>query len=400
MTNSKPIEKPIWSIRDLLFLLLLTAAVFSLLNSGSGGISEFIAETDKKSAIYGDFCEYYYPAGRMIIKHPKPLGGYFYTPAFALLLTFFSPDSHADAMTRWQILQHLGIFLLLVVPGVYLAAKAQKKIWLFLYVLVFLLSFPLWHNLKWGQMSVAITFMAIFSLFLYERGRQWPAALLLAAGSLIKYYPGTLIFYFLIRKDFGFIARFAFFMLLLGLVMPAAVLGTSTTIEFYHLLHEEMNYALDWVAFDINSQYLPHVAMRLFGLEAEAATRGLLSLFSLTLCLIVFYKLHKLHSESEGRYDFLLAVSGIFLLFPMLINTSWPHYFVYLPFCSIILLQNVATRAQTFVVSLAIMLQSCLIYAFNNYQFYAGYGFLLAANLLLLIVWFQVQKKTPGSDHI
>ncbi len=390
--------KTAWTTRDLLCLILLSAAAFALLNAASGGITKFIADTDKPSPVYGDFCEYYYPAGRMITKHPQPLGGYFYTPIFALALTFFTPDSAADAITRWQILQHCSIFLLFIVPGMYLAAKTGKKIWFFLYALVFLLSFPLWHNLKWGQMSVLITFSAIFSLLLYERGHRWSAAFLLASGSLIKYYPGTLIFYFLIRKDFAFIARFTALMLIMGLILPGFVLGTSETIEFYRLLHEELDHALDWVAFDLNSQFLPHVVIRLFGLEAEAATRGILSLISLGVCLLLFFKLYQLHSDNQQ--DFMLAASGIFLLFPLLINTSWPHYFVYLPFCGLLLLQNAKTSFIRAIIAIALIMQSCLIYALSDYQFYAGNGFLLVANLLLLGAWFRIQKKTPGSGRI
>lgn len=367
-----------------------------MLHIASGGIQNFIAATDKPSSIYGDFYEYYYPAGRMISSHPKPLGGYFYTPAFALLLPYFAPDSPGEAITRWQILQHLGITLLLFFPAVFLAARGQKKIWFFLYIFIFLISFPLWHNLKWGQMSIIITIAAISALFLHERGRYWSAALMLAIATLVKYYPGALIFYFLIRRDFAFIARFALCLVALGVIFPASLLGFATTIEFYQLVNAELTYALDWVAFDPNSQFLPHVVTRLTGLQPDASTRGFLSLICLAICLAAFFKIHKLHLA--GKHDQILVSSGIFLLFPLLINTSWPHYFVYLPFCAVLLLQNTNSPRQRLVLALAVLLQSCVFFPLTGYQFYSSNGFLLAADLMMLYVWFSLKKISPGAE--
>ncbi len=393
ITNSRQLT---WTTRDLILATLLIIAIMSLLNLYNGGIQQFIATTDKPSAVFGDFCEYYYPAGRMILSHPEPLGGYFYTPAFALLLSPFAPDSAADAMTRWQILQHLGIILLLIVPAVWLATRGGRKIWFFLYIFFFITSFPLWHNLKWGQMSIIITLACIAALYLHERGRLWPAALMLTAASLVKYYPGALIFYFLIRRDIAFVARFACCMLVLGILFPAAFLGLAATIEFYRLINAEMAYALDWVAFDLNSQFLPHVITRLAGIQPDAVIRGLLSLMGLTICLVAFYKMHQLHLS--GKHDQTLAASGIFLLFPLLINTSWPHYFVFLPFCAVLLLQNAQTAMQRNMIFTAMVLQSFAIFIVTSYQFFSGNGFLLMADLLLLAVWFSLQKAPPGSD--
>ncbi len=385
-----------WQPRDLLLVVLLIVAVLSLLNTTKGGIPGFISATDKPTAVYGDFCDYYYPAGRTILRQPEPLGGYFYTPSFALMLTFFAPDSFAEALLRWQVLQHLGTLLLLIIPGLFLATRGQKKIWLYLYILVFLVSFAPWHNLKWGQMSVSITFLSIATLMLHERGRQWAAALTLTFATLIKYYPAALVFYYLIRRDFAFIARFTFCMLIAGLIFPAAFLGLDKTIEFYRLLNEEMAYALDWVAFDLNSQFLPHVIIRLMGLEADAATRGILSLLSSGICLAAFFKMYKLHNA--GKCDPVLTSSAVFLMFPLLINTSWPHYFVYMPFCAILMLQNASSKTQRQIILLAILLQSCLVYILTDYQFYSGSGMLLAANMLLLATWFAAQKTPPVSD--
>ncbi len=393
--NSINPGKFFWQSRDLILAAVFIMALIGILNSVHGGLENFIAATDKPSSVYGDFCEYYYPAGRMISKHSQPLGGYFYTPSFALALQPFTPDSISDARFRWQILQHLGIALLLLMPAIRLARRGGRKIWFFLYILLTLLSFPLWHNLKWGQVSVLLTLFCLAGLVFYERGQKWPAAIMLSLATLIKYYPGVLMLYFLINRDFRFIGRYALCLLLFGLCLPATVLGFSTTMEFYRLVNEEMTYALDWVAFDLNSQFFPHVVMRLFGIEPDGPARGVLTLLGLGIFLAVLFRLHRLYKA--GTQDHILAAAGLLLTFPLLINTSWPHYFVYLPFCVVLLFQKAVTQGQRWCVITAALLQSIFIYAVSGYQFYSGLGFLLAANLLLLGTWFSVLKASPGS---
>ncbi|HOI89801.1 MAG TPA: glycosyltransferase family 87 protein [Candidatus Rifleibacterium sp.] len=393
--NSTNPGKFSWHSRDLILAGIFIMAVLGLLNTGQGGLENFIAAADKPSSVYGDFCEYYYPAGRMISKHGQPLGGYFYTPSFALVLQLFAPDSISDARFRWQILQHLSIALFLLMPAIRLARRGRRKIWFFLYILLTLLSFPLWHNLKWGQVSVILTLLCLAGLVFYERGQKWPAAVALSLATLIKYYPGVLILYFLLNRDFRFIGRYALCLFVLGLCLPATILGPGITIDFYRLVNEEMTYALDWVAFDLNSQFFPHVASRLFGLEPDGGIRGVLTLLGLGIFLAVLLKIHRVCKA--GPHDHTFTASGLLLTFPLLINTSWPHYFVYLPFCIILLLQKAVTPGQRWCVIAAAFLQSIFIYAVSGYQFYSGLGFLLLANLLLLGTWFSALKASPGS---
>ena len=292
-------------------------------------------------------------------------------------------------------MQHLGIALFLLMPAIRLARRGRRKIWFFLYILLALLSFPLWHNLKWGQVSILLTLSCLAGLVLYERGQKWPAALMLSLATLIKYYPGVLMLYFLINRDFRFIGRYALCLLIFGLGLPASILGPGTTVDFYRLVNEEMAHAVDWVTFDLNSQFFPHVVMRLFGLEPEGPVRGVLTLTGLCIFLAVLVKIHRVYKA--GPHDHTFVASGLLLTFPLLVNTSWPHYFVYLPFCAVLLLQKAVTPGQRWCVITAAFLQSVFIYAVSGYQFYSGLGFLLAANLMLLGTWFSALKASPGS---
>ncbi|GAB4266820.1 MAG: hypothetical protein Kow0029_00840 [Candidatus Rifleibacteriota bacterium] len=385
-------NKTLWSVRDIVFWLIFLLATISLLNIFGNGLTNVVAATDRDCKIYGDFQEYYYPAALTILKHPRPLGGYFYTPTFAISLHYLIAGPLEKALIRWELLQLLFLALILIIPTFYLAEKSGKKLYGLLYTFFLVTSYAVFHNLKWGQVSILITFLCIFSLILYDRKRRTVSALCLALAATVKYYPGFLILGFFIKKDWQYLAWFSGFLLILALIIPGAVLGFATTIEFYRLSLAEMSYALDWVSGDINSQFFPHVLMRLFNLPAQ--TKGFLSLIGMLACLFVFFRIYKTHEDFDIE-----QFSQLFLLVPFLINTSWPHYFVFLPFCGIIALIKSQNSKAKILACTALILQTITMLAiFPSYKEYSFSGILLFSNILILIsLNLRSETKVPGN---
>jgi hypothetical protein len=105
-------------------------------------------------------------------------------------------------------------------------------------------------------------------------------------------------------------------------------------------------------------------------------------------------------NQTEQGSDILLF-SGLFLLFPMLINTSWPHYFVWLPFCALL---NIAAAPDSKLKALsvtALLMQSIAFFAlFPGYREYAFSGILLFANLLVLIHFLLLPADMADSSPI
>lgn len=383
--------------RDVFLTLLIVLALFSLVSLGSGGFDRAVSFTDRDNKTFEDFQEYYLPAAEVIMKHPRPLGGYFYTPTFAIFLHFLVGGKGERALVVWQMFQYLWLILLLLLPAWFLAKISGRKLNFYLYLIAYLTSFPVFHNLKWGQVSLMITFLMLSAVMLWYYRFNRLAATILALATLIKYYPAFLLAPFLFKKDFKFLAVYTITILIAGLFLPSVFLGLWTTTEFYRLSLAEMSDALDWVAGDVNSQYFAHVFLRIFGINPDL--KGFISLAGLILTAIILFKAYKAEQQSHNQTVTLENYLTVFLLLPFLLNTSWPHYFAWLPFAGVYAICR-APQSKLKILSLvALIIQSIAFAAiFPSYREYAFSGFLLIANLLILANLLLIRGKpnTPG----
>jgi hypothetical protein len=88
----------------------------------------------------------------------------------------------------------------------------------------------------------------------------------------------------------------------------------------------------------------------------------------------------------------------IFLAIPFVIETSWPHYFVYLPLCQAAVFcyyasyfrsSNLRAKALITLPVSSMLLSSIFLFnLFPNWEIYNSYGVLFIANLLLLVAVF------------
>ncbi len=369
-----------WNRRDLFLILIFVAALVGLLSLGFGSLQKLTAATDRPCQLYEDFQHYYLPASQLILKESQPLGGYFYTPTFALFLNFLLQRTSVAPLLVWQLFQHFWLAMLVLVPAFFLARLSARKSFFFLYLLACAGSFSVFHNLKWGQVSIMITFLSLAALILYQRHLFW-SALLLAVATLVKYYPGFLIIGFLFKRDWKFIALYSLFMLALGLILPGLLLGFAETASFYRQLFAEIDYARDWVAQDANSQYFAHVLIRLFDLDQNL--RGLISLLGLVICGAVLLRMMWLLKRNGQLFWEIFPV--FFLLLPFLVNTSWPHYFAWLPFCGMLALILSKKSRLRWLSVVALLLQSVFFFMIlGDYRPYSFLGTLLLADLLIL----------------
>ncbi len=364
--------------------MLLVAAVLSLLYFCYGGLDKTVSLTDRENKVYEDFVRHYFPAAVLIYRQPDPVGGYFYSPTFALLLRYFVVNMPIDAIKIWHFFQGFSILLLLIVPTFYLARLTPFAVYPCLYAVGLLVSFPLFHNLNWGQVSLIITFLIIFAFLLYEKGYVRISAMALALATTIKYYPAFFLLGFVLRKDGKFLAWFSGFALAFMLLIPAGFLGLAATVHFYTFAFSEATSALDWVANDVNSQFFSHVILRLA--SADHSYNGIVSLFGLLICFLVVILLFFCLRHEPDKKTQMLGFTSVFMLQPYLINTSWPHYFVYLPFCAVLAI-NYSRQNKVAALSLiALFLQTMFCFSlFSGAKQYVFYGTLHFANLLVLI---------------
>jgi hypothetical protein len=245
-----------------------------------------------------------------------------------------APDT---ALTVWGVLQ-VTLTALMVVPLSWLFLRGADRYWWRLgYFGLCLTSIPLFHNFKWGQVSVLLTVCVIMAAF-FQRGRAASAlaGFLVAFAAAIKFYPAVFLLIFLSRKQWLALAS-SVIMFVLLLALPMWPMGydrfkSFSTAKLVTVIEKE-------VVEDPNSQYVVRVLAADF--PSIFDTKNAIAVLKpagravavLNILLVFGTGLIRIPEESKRR----LMACLLFLMLPFVLTTSWMHYLVYLPFCQICL---------------------------------------------------------------
>lgn len=397
-------------------LLLLAAAYYAIL---WGSVAAFVVAVDHHGRLFADFTGHYYPMARTILQAHEPVLGYIYSAFFALLLHPIGALDPPAALAAWGVLQGLALLALCLVP--LLGLLRLPPLGIAAYVAVYLTSFPLLHNTKWGQVSVLLAAVVIGAFLAASRGRRILAGALLALAAAIKYYPALFLLPFLLKREWRVGLSFLATLLVLYALVPVLLLGPGRWMAFEQSV---LASSLDapWMRADVNSQYFAHVASRwitmaLGGTVGPAGERAL----GLAGLAIFLGQLGVLLRLQRGRMldAPALSLALLFLSLPFVLKSSWPHYFACLPFCQVAVLRHLLARGdrgapgaslpaaaghasssgtqsgpfaaapgRILLAMLALLSIACSsVFAFNSFSHWSGYsgaGMLLLANLLLL----------------
>ena len=282
--------------------------------------------------LFADFARHYYPMGRQIgtLAFPYPVDGFYYSAFFAIILEPVARLTLPSAMWVWGACEVVLTLALAVVPT---RGWLTLRGWRFaLYVLLFTTSLPVLHNFKFGQVSVLVTLTMLLSLRAHMAGRPVAAGAWLALGGSIKYYAAGLVLYYLFRRQWRVIGAFVIAGVGMVVVVPSIVIGPMLTFQFHREAAEALAAIGHFIEQDWNSQFLPHVILRL--LHVVDSPRAVLALFVAGLVVPlanagIVWRLRK----SETLQAAALSFAALLLSLPFLLSTSWPHYLVYLPCC-------------------------------------------------------------------
>lgn len=335
-----------------------------------------------------DFVKHYYPQGQGLLDEPTPVPGFFYSALCAVLLLPCRWLSLDAARQLWLVLQLLATALLCVWPARWLLRHTGSLALALLYVLVTATAYPVLSNLVWGQLSVFLGLLALAGALATADGHRRRGAALLAAAASIKYYPGLLLLQFALARQWRALLVAAGVGAGL-LLVPIAVLGLTDTVHFQYLAAEALHGA-GWIQRDPNSQYFGFVMARLTGVAAPWLWAGLgLAVVAAAARLLV-----ALHRRAPGG-EALLGPLLLLLTLPFVVVTSWPHYFVWLPFCQLWLLHRVRVevswrwgRGLLMAATIASLLLSNLagLLLVGFWEPYNRLGALFWADVLLLLV--------------
>ena len=163
-------------------LTLLTAVIIGLLYWLLFPTSDdFINSFDKCEFLFCDFGRHYYHSGIAVLETGRPAGGFYYSPFFALLLAPISKLGFDNGRILWGIFQFASVLLLLIPTFSWLKTKWGKSA--LIYPLIFFTSFPVLHNIKWGQVGIFITALVFLSLFYHLKEKQRLSASLLGLAA-------------------------------------------------------------------------------------------------------------------------------------------------------------------------------------------------------------------------
>jgi hypothetical protein len=343
---------------------------------------------------YCDFTLYYYEQAKVILESRAPIFKYFYSPTFALLLVPVAALPIDRALHVWSYVQGFSL-LLFVVAGVALLRRASWWIHA-LFLFLTLTSHPILHNWKWGQANTLFSALTLASLSLSRRAPPALSALPLALATSARYYPALYAFAFVERRHWRTLGWFVALSLVLLLALPALLMGPAASWDFYRASAEASRAAAtSWVLQTSGSQYLPTVLARLgAGSWLDTALgRGCALAFGYGLVLLNLLTARRAMRRSAEHAP---AWSFCFLAgcTPLLLPTSWLHYFVYLPLAQVFLLARLldspltlARRATAVLLVWAPCVALSSIFFFNTFEAYEAYGsggYLLFSNLLML----------------
>lgn len=346
---------------------------------------------------FTDFVRHYYPMGRRILAFPYPIDGFYYSAFFALLLMPVGALKLPAAMWAWGVLQVALTAALAAIP-----VRGWLKLagwWLALYVLLFATSVPVLHNFKWGQVSVLVTLCVLASLRAHGLRRDTAAGIWLAIGVAIKYYAAWFVIYYLIRRQWRVLLVFSAAVVACLIVIPSLVLGPIVTYQFHREAYDNLSVAARLFVQDWNSQFFPHVLLRLLHVVDSPRAVIALSVVGWGVALLNVGIVWMLRRSATAAAT-ALSAAALFVSLPFLISTSWAHYLVYLPFCQAVVIAG-AVRLPSGPGRYAILAAAAgsvvlaSVFAFNafpDWNAYVGPGPLFFADVLLMPAVFVLAR--------
>ena len=355
-----------------------------------------------------DYQHFFQPMGERVLHDPRPVEGFLYGPWAALCLFPFGLLPYSLSAWLWA-----GLLLLLTAGLAHEAARFGSErgpALALLGVALTLSSFPLLHDLKFGQVSVLIVWLLCACATLHERGSPRAAAACLAFAASFKAYPALFLGYFVLKRDWRFVRWALGFAFAFSVVVPVLVLGARETWAFYGDIANQLDTRFGAGVSTRSSQSLATLGDRLLlrplGL-ASPLPRALFAAFRYALCAGLLFVLHRL--ASRPMFSTRLAFLWLFLVTPFVVATSWPHYFVYLPLAVVATLAMLSRAGLTqnrrrfaLAGSLIAALLSNIVFfdALGSRKLYNGSGLLFVANLAALVAFAAVVSKADSAAPV
>lgn len=365
-------------------------------------LDAFVLAVDHHPRLFQDFLGHYFPMSVRIENARWPVGGYFYSAFFAVLLSPLRWINPRSLPLCWGLIQTS------VAVGLSIVSMQLLKLRTFtttvFFSLLFWFSFPVAHNFKWGQVSSLLVLFVMLAIYFDQRNTKWLAGASLALAISIKFYPALFLIYFLMFKRWKTLFFTMGWALLFYVIVPCLVMGWDRWRQFEILIRQILTTS-HLGLHDVNSQFFAHVLKRWFAVWAVYWSPSHFQWFlKIGITILVLNTLFALITKIKALpFDWIFVVLLVFLSLPFVITTSWPHYFVYLPFCqmAVFLITMQICRLDVFwflgvifLCSSSMICSNFLFFeVFANWQKFSQLGIIFLSNsILLLAVYLLVLK--------
>lgn len=277
-----------------------------------------------------DFAGFFFPVGTQVRAGETQVQGFMYGPVAAIGFAVLSPLGYSAAAWLWASGIVVCTLAVALSPSV---ALHNAPRWLQLSAIALgISSYPALHNLRFGQVSALIVLLCIASILCYIGGHRRGAGLLLACATAIKFYPGLLVLGFVARRDRRALLAFVIGLCALFVVLPCIAFEIEGCQIYYESIATELSKRLGEPIADPNSQSLASLLERWgqFHDFGWLLGRGGWIRWPMGIAWLAWST--RLVQREDGNLA-LLGWTGLLLATPFFVLSSWPHYFIYLPFC-------------------------------------------------------------------
>jgi hypothetical protein len=331
-----------WSVVAVAVGLLLGPGFVRSLRPGRGSLRDFVQEWASARnliegrPIYEDqeislarYLDFHRdpanPTDRFFIHHNA------HPPTSVLLALPVAWLDYPDAMLAWNLLSLAALAASLWLMNRRLGLASSP--WALLPLGAFLLVCgPFQQQMYQGQLNLVLLLLLTATWAADRAGRPLLAGALLGAATAVKLFPGFLLLYFLLRRDWRAVAATVFsFALLTGLT--AAVLGPAAYRDYVaDVLPKVAAYQSDWLnasfagfwsrLFDPTSHQ--NIVIPLWTSPTLAAAATLLCRVALLAVLV--WGLWRIETPADRDLGFGLLLVAMLLVSPV----AWDHYFLLL----------------------------------------------------------------------
>ena len=250
----------------------------------------------------------------------------FHPPFNAIL---FLPFAFLSYNKAFIVLDIISLILLLLINKLVVRGLELNKEWFLNLTCFSLYWYPVFYCLGTGQSSMIIAACLIGGWFCLRFKKAYIAGILFAIATLMKLFPGLVLLYLIIRKNWrAFFATVSF--IVLGLFLTAFVVGFDD-IRTYSITMIG-RFANEWSGFMLNHS-LNGVITRLFGersvwteplIQLPRIKSFLIILLNSTILIYTILKMREMTVKQElVDYAFGLTIVAMLLLSPI----TWGHIF-------------------------------------------------------------------------